>query len=472
MEDVIIIGAGIVGSFLAYELSHYDVKVSVIEREHDVANEITMANSAIIHTGYDPLDGTLKAQLNVKGARMYPKICETLQVPYAQIGSFVVAHHESEKEMLMELAQRCETRGIRCVLKNRKEILEMEPNIADDVCWALWIPETAIIDPWLTAIRLMEYAITNGVSLFLDEEVNKIEKLEQGYRVSSNQRHWDSKTIINVAGLGAQEIAQLLKEHPFTITRKRGQYDVISKQGATCVNHILYPLPNALGKGVLAVPTVHGNLLLGPNAEEIEEDDLATTREGIQYVHQQVKRLIKQVPTQACIRSYSGIRPCGNDGDFYLKESETYPGVIHAGCIDSPGLASAPAIAQYILQTFLKQHVSLSPKSHVQPMPSPIQLEKMNVEEKQAWIKAHPSYGHIICRCENISEGEIVESIHRPCGARSIKGVKKRVRPGMGKCQGGFCEVEVAKILARELHLPLGEVVYDAPCSTLGKEAK
>lgn len=472
MYDVMIIGAGICGSFLAHDLSKLELRVAVLDREHDVANEVTMANSAIIHAGYDPKEGTLKAKLNVEGARMYEEICKSIGADYQKIGAYVLAKNEEELEILKQLKKQGDARGVQSAFLEQEELHKQEPNVAKQMFAALSFPDTAIIYPWQTAIHLMEEAVLNGVDLFLDEEVMAIKKLENGFEVQTATQTYETKVLINAAGLGAENIAHMLNEAPYTLHYKRGQYFVLSKLAKGFVNHILYPVPTQKGKGVLAVPTTHGNTLLGPTAEYIKEEDLSVSADGLAYVKEHVEEMLTNVPYQEVIRSYSGIRPCGNDGDFYIQDSSEHSGFIHVACIDSPGLASAPAISKYTIDKFVKNHVSLLPKKTYKRRKPSVVCAGMNKEQRNALIKQDPAFGRMICRCEKISEGEILDCIHRPCGARSIKGVKKRIRPGMGKCQGGFCEVEVAKILARELHIPLQEVLYDQMDTQLGEEVK
>lgn len=473
MFDVCIIGAGIVGSFLAYDLSHYEGKIAVIEKESDVGNGITMANSAIIHAGYDPEEGTLKAKLNVLGAKRYPSICQKLHVQYKKIGAYVVASDDHQWNQLKTLHQRAKARGIPSEFIDQAKLRKVEEHISEEAIGALSIPDTAIIYPWEVAIALMECAILNDTKLYLNETVSAITPIKGGYEITTNQQTLQAKRIINASGLGAETIASYVEEtRPFHIQIKRGEYYVLSKRASTFVHHILYPLPNEKGKGVLCVPTTHGNILLGPTAEIIKQEDNGTTAAGLAYIREQIQHLVKAVPYQEIIRSYSGLRPCGNDNDFYIEESKQHPGIIHLGCIDSPGLASAPAISQYVIDTLIKTQTTLYAKQSYRMREEPIVCATLTMEQRNALIQKQPAYGHIICRCEQISEQEIVDCIHRPCGATSIKGVKKRVRPGMGRCQGGFCEVEVAKILARELHLPLAAVLYDNQATRLGEEAK
>lgn len=471
MQDIVIIGAGIVGSFLARDLSRYHLKVTVLDRENDIANETTMANSAIIHTGYDPKDETLKAKLNVAGAKMYEAITKELGVDYQKCGAYIVACDEAEQCVLRELKQRAEKRDIKVKEVNREELLQSEPHISSNVIAALEVPDTAIIYPWQCAIALMQEAVLNGVTLTLGTAVTGITKKSEGYEIQTNNGSITSKIVINAAGCGAEKIAEMLEPSPYHITLKKGEYYVLSKQVKGFANHIIYPTPTKFGKGVLAIPTTHGNTLLGPTSEQCREFDTATSRDGLETLKQQITKTIKDVPYGEIIRSYSGIRPSGNDDDFYIQPSK-YDTFIHVACIDSPGLASAPAISRYVIENYIQPMQTLTKKQHYQHRQIPIVMASLSKEEKNKLIQKQPLYGKLVCRCEAISYQEIVDAIHSPCGAKTIKGIKKRVRPGMGKCQGGFCEVEVAKILAKELHLPLHEVLYDETNSRLGQEAK
>lgn len=472
MQDIVIIGAGIVGSFLARDLSRYQIKVTVLDRENDIANETTMANSAIIHTGYDPKDGTLKASLNVLGARMYEAITKELGADYQKCGAYIVACNEAEKTVLAQLKQRAEQRDIKVREVEREELMQQEPHLSSNVMKALEVPDTAIIYPWQCAIALMEEAVMNGVTLQLGTNVTDIKSNKDGYEIQTNQGTITSKIIINAAGCGAEQIAEMLEPSPYHITLKRGEYYVLSKQVKGFVDHIIYPTPTKHGKGVLAIPTTHGNTLLGPTSEQCMEFDTATSRNGLETLKEQLTKTMKDIPYGEIIRSYSGIRPSGNDDDFYIQASKQYQTFLHVACIDSPGLASAPAISAYVIEQLVQPLITLSKKQNYQHRQAPIVMASLSEEEKQAVIQKQPLYGKMICRCEEISYQEIVDAIHGPCGAKTIKGIKKRVRPGMGKCQGGFCEVEVAKILAKELQLPLHEVLYDETSSTLGQEVK
>lgn len=472
MEDVLIIGAGITGSFLARDLSRYQLNITVVDREADIANETTMANSAIIHTGYDPKDGTLKARLNVNGARMYERICKELHVSYQKCGAYVVATDEMEIAVLNELKERADRRGITADIVTREELLKEEKNLSDHVIKGLSVPDTAVIYPWECAIALMEDAVMNGVTLKLNCTVTDIKEEKDRFIVYTSKGTYESRVVINAAGYGADVIARMVETPPFSIEAKKGEYYVLSRHASDFVKHVIYPVPSKKGKGVLAVPTVHGNILLGPTNEVCEQGDTSVTQHGLDHIRSQIERIVKHVPYTEVIRSYAGIRAAGNQGDFYIRPMMSNPRLIHVACIDSPGLASSPAISEYVIETYVKKVISLKKKKEVVHRPAPLVMKELSLQEKNAAISREPLYGKIVCRCENISYQEIVDAIHTTCGAVTIKGIKKRVRPGMGKCQGGFCEVEVAKIIADELHIPLTDVLYDGEDTKLGMEVK
>ena len=462
MKEVVIIGAGIVGSFLAYDLCHYkDVHVTLIDKHNDVAEETSKANSAIIHAGYDPKEGTLKARLNKRGADLYYKLYKELGFEYHRCGAFVVACNEEEEAVLDHLYQQGVKRHVEMKYLSGDEVRKQEPHCSDGIIKALSVPETAIVTPWQVCEYLVEEAIINGLDLRLNEEVKQIQH-QHLYKVVTNKQSYKADLVINSAGLGSAHIMQMIEEKPlFTITPKRGQYFVLSKQANHMVDHIIYPVPSSVGKGVLALPTIHGNILLGPTGEIMDDVDTGTTSAGLAQVKEKITKTIKDIPYQEVIHTYSGVRPIGNDGDFYIEESKAHPGFIHLGCIDSPGLASAPAISEYVIEHFLCNHISTEQKDVYHHRKQLVEMRLLTPEQKQAMIQKQPKYGHIVCFCEQISEQEVIDCIHHPCGATSIQGVKKRVRPGMGKCQGGYCEVEIAKLLARELQIPLHEVKYN-----------
>lgn len=465
MYDIIIIGAGIVGTMLAKDLSQYKCKVAVIEKENDIANGATMANSAIVHTGYDPEDHTLKAKLNVEGARMYEQLCKDLACKYKQVGAFVVACDKEEEERLHVLEKRAIERNIPYEWLSGDEARKKEKNLSLNITKALNFYTTAIIYPWQVACACMEVAMDNGVELHLNHEVTAIEKRKDSYQITTSKGTFETKYIINASGISADKIHRMVDAGcTYTMRPRKGEYYVLDND-IHYVDHIIFLVPSSKGKGVLAVPTVYGNTLLGPDAEESE--DTGTSSKGLSYVKENIQKTMMNVPFHKVIRTFAGLRPSSTSKDFIIEEVKGCPGFIDVASIESPGLASAPAISKYVIEQFLNDMTLEKNDAAVKTRKKPIVMADLSAEERDAMIRENPLYAKIICRCESISEGEIIDCIHRNCGARSVKGVKKRVRPGMGRCQGGLCEPRVVSILARELGISVLDVVLDSEDSKI-----
>ncbi|HAX73311.1 MAG TPA: FAD/NAD(P)-binding oxidoreductase, partial [Firmicutes bacterium] len=403
----------------------------------------------------------LKAKLNVAGSQQYPALCKDLQVDYQQIGSLTVATCEDQVQVLKELQKRAEQNGVHVELLSKDEVHTLEPNLSTHIIAGLHAKQTAIIYPWEVAIAAMEEAMLNGVKLHLNTVVQAINYESDHYVIGTNQGSMQAKLVINAAGIYADEVGKLLNaDLNFNIQARRGTYFVLDKDFDQ-IKHVIYPTPTHKGKGVLVIPTTHGNTLIGPDSEFIErKGDVATTVEGFQYIKEQLKELIPNFPNANVIRSFTGLRAVGNTGDFYITPDEHYKTFIHVAGIESPGLASSPAIAQYVLE-FIQNELTLTQKTNYQKRRAPIHFKNLSRDEKNKLIQHNPAFGHLVCRCEQITEGEIIDVIHRPAGATTVKGVKKRCRPGMGKCQGGFCEPLIVDILARELEIDKCDVNYD-----------
>ncbi|MFI3284891.1 MAG: NAD(P)/FAD-dependent oxidoreductase, partial [Erysipelotrichaceae bacterium] len=460
--DVIIVGAGIIGSLIAKNLSKYQLKVLLLEKNNDVANEATSANSAIVHTGHDPADDTLKATFNVKGAKMYPTLCEELDCEIKYTGAYVVAKNEEELNTLDILYDRALSRNIEVSYVDKETILKQEPNLSDAILKGISLPTTAVITPWEIAISAVELAMDNGVELSLNTEVLDVKK-EDIFRVITKQKEYSSKIVINCAGQYADDIYKLVDPSSLLeIKAHKGEYFVIDQMKTPFVNHVIYPVPSSKGKGVLAVPTVHGNTLLGPNNVATNKGEVTTTKEGLGYLRDELNHTLNKTPSTKIIRTFAGLRPKGNLHDFVIEESKVVEGFINVAAIESPGIASAPAIGEYVVNQIVAKRLTLKPKDTYQnKVRKKIRLKSYSYDELQSLAKADPKYSNIVCRCEQITEGEIIDVIHRNCGAKTIKGVKKRVRPGMGRCQGGFCQPFIVDILARELKIDKTKVLYD-----------
>ena len=464
MYDVTIIGAGIIGSFIARELSRYDLKVLVLEKENDISNGATKANSAIAHAGYDAEPGSLKARFNVEGNAMFDEICKDLDVPFKRIGSLVVGFDDEDKRTIKEIYDKGIKNGVpHMKIIDREELKKIEPNISDEAIVALHAPTAGIMGPWELTIGLMENAIDNGVELSLNREVTHIEKEEEGYKVYTRKGQVRTKYIVNAAGLYADKIHNMVSREKFSIIPRRGQYFLFDKKAGDLVNSVVFQCPTMYGKGVLVLPTTHGNLLVGPDAEMVERrDNTETTEDSLNFIREASAKAIKNIPFRDVITTFSGIRATPDKKDFIIEEIIDAKGFIDVAGIESPGLSASPAIGKYVAELLKDIDGNFKEKEDFNPKRRPmVKFMELSNEEKKEIIENDPKYGRIICRCENITEGEIVDSIHRNAGGTTVDGIKRRVRPGSGRCQGGFCQPRVMEILARELDIDLTEVVKD-----------
>lgn len=466
--DIAIIGSGIAGTMIARTLAKYNLDITVFDKENDVADGTTMANSAIVHSGYDPEPGSNKAKYNVAGNKMYKQICDEMDVEFKQIGSLTVAMTDEELQTIVGLMERAKANDVPVELLSPEAVLDMEPNLIKTVKGALYAPTAGIVSPYQLAVALMENAMDNGVQLALSHEVLGIKQEDGGYTIQTHKGTYWAKVIINCAGVYADRIHNMVAEPSFTIRPRRGQYFVLDNTVEGFVNHVIFPCPSDKGKGVLLTPTVHGNVLIGPNAEYIDDKEgVQVTGDGLAYVKAHAHLVVEDVPYHKVIRSFAGLRASSDRHDFIIEEAKDAKGFIDVAGIESPGLASAPAIALEV-ERLIGNMMPLDLKAdYIGRRQATVEFGKLSEADKQAWIEKDPRYGNIVCRCERITEGEIVDAIHRHAGGRTVKGIKKRVRPGMGRCQGGFCEPLVVEILARELEIDMMDVLYDGENSNV-----
>lgn len=465
MYDVLIIGCGIVGAAAAYELSRYRLRIAILEKENDVAMATTKANSAILHAGYDPRPGTLMARLNIEGARLAKTICGALDVPYEPIGSLVLAFSEEEQSILKELLHRGEANGVPdLALLDADAVRKLEPNVNGQVTGALYAPTAAVVSPWEYALAMAETAVCNGAELYRRNAVTAIHKLPgEGYQVCTSSSVYEARYILNAAGVHAGEIHEMLEPAAFRIQPNRGQYYLLDKSEGTRVSHILFQCPTKVGKGVLVAPTVHGNLIVGPNAEDVADGNhVATTTQGLTFVSEMAKKSVPSIRFRESIRNFAGVRANSDSDDFRIGEAEGMPGFIDLAGIKSPGLTAAPAIARYAAELLQKSGLELTEKQNFFNNRKRIRWKELSQTEQNALIQRDSRYGRVICRCETITEGEIVEALHTPIPAASVDGVKRRCNAGMGRCQGGFCGPRVMEIIARELGISPAQVPQDA----------
>lgn len=466
MYDVIVIGAGVTGCSIARELARKERQILVLEASSDICEGTSKANSGIVHAGHDAMPGSLKARLNVRGNQMMGELAQKLQFPYRQNGSLILCFEEENKGKLQELYERGIQNGVQGLqILTQKELRKMEPNLTDNAVAALYAPTGGIICPFGLTIAMAENAAENGVLFQRNQRVTAIEVMEKGYRVhTADENVYEASIIINAAGVHADEIHNMLpakEEHKeMHLIARKGEYCLYDKKAGALVDKTIFQLPGKYGKGILVTPTVHGNLLIGPTAVDIpDKNGVNTTGEGLETVMEKASVSVKKLPpAKQIITSFAGIRAHHESDDFVIEESKGYAGFIDVAGIESPGLTSAPAIGEYVAQLVNEIQNLPDKKDFKETRQGIVHMEQADFEEKQKLIAQNPAYANMICRCESISEGEILDAIHRPVGATTVDGVKRRTRAGMGRCQGGFCSPKVVAILSRELGVPMEEI--------------
>ncbi len=463
MYDIAIIGAVVIGATIFRELTKYKVNVVLVEKENDVALGTSKANSAIVHAGYDPKNGTLMAKYNVEGNRMFKNLCEELNVPFSENGALVVAKSEEEMIVIKELFENGVKNGVLGLkILSHNEVKALEPNITDEVIGALYAPTSAIVGPYEFTIACIENGVQNGGKLLLNREIISIEKSDVFKMTTIDNEVIESKFIINAAGIHADEVHNLICRNSFNIIPRKGEYFVMDKTQGELIKQTIFPCPSKLGKGILITPTVHGNLLVGPSAEDIEDKNgINTTLEGLDYIRESASKTVECINFRETIRNFAGLRAICDKDDFIIGEDKEIKGFIDVAGMKSPGLSCAPAIAYDMVNILSTAGLNFSKKDKFINRRNVIRFSELTIPEKREIIKKDSRYGKIICRCEGITEGEIVDAIKKSFGQVSIDGIKRRCRPGMGRCQGGFCAPRVQEIIARELNIDIEDVVLD-----------
>ena len=460
MYDIVIIGAGVSGSASARELSRYQASICVLEKGEDVCSGTSKANSAIVHAGFDAANGSLMAKLNVQGNQMMEQLSKDLDFPFRRNGSLVVCTDESTRPGLQELYERGVKNGVPDLrIIERDELVAMEPNISDEAVAALYAPTGGIVCPFNLNIAMAENAYDNGVEFRFNTKVNGIRKEEEGFTIITNNGDVRTRYIVNAAGVHADEINNMVSENKMKITARRGDYCLLDKTAGNHVSCTVFALPTKMGKGILVSPTIHGNLLIGPTAVDIEnKEGTNTTREGLDEAITKSAITVKDIPMRQVITSFAGLRAHEDRHEFIIGEAEDVPGFINCAGIESPGLTASPAIGVMVADILQEKMGLVKKDNFIATRKGVLNPENLSLEERNELIKKNPAYGNIICRCEMITEGEILDAIHRPLGARSLDGVKRRTRAGMGRCQAGFCSPRTMEILAREVP---GFTMYD-----------
>ena len=462
MFDVIIIGGGVVGAAVAAHLSKKKGKFLLLEKNEDVCTETTKANSGICHGGYDAEPGSLKAKFNILGNQMMDEESKLFAFPYKKIGSLVLCHDEKDLDKLEALYQQGLANGVKGMkILNRDQTLEIEKNITEDVVASLYCEEAGILDPFLMNIAYAEVSNINGVDYKFNTKVEKIEKAQDYWILHTNKGDFETKAVINCAGLYSDEIHNQISDTKYEIKARRGEYLLLDKETAGFVKHVMFNLPTEKGKGILVTPTIDNNTLVGPTSDFVDDkNDRRSTRERLEEVIEKSNHTVKDVPVRMVITSFSGNRAHEVGGDFIIGESEE--GFFDCVGIESPGLTSSPAIGKYMADLVGDKYGFAENEDFTydrKPIPKTCE---MSLEEHSELIKKNKLYGKIICRCESVTEGEIVDAINRPLGARTVDGIKRRVRASAGRCQGGFCLPHLMEILARELGEDMSDVVKNS----------
>lgn len=466
--DVAIIGGGVTGAAVARELSRYQLKTCLVERAEDVCSGTSKANSAIVHAGYDAATGSVKAKMNVEGNRLMGELSKDLDFAFRRNGSLVLCFSEEDRPALMALYERGIANGVPDLkVITGDEVRAMEPNITDEVVAALYAPTGGIVCPFGLTIALAENACDNGVEFKFLTEVTDIAKIEGGYELSVKDKEpITARFVVNAAGVYADVFHNMVSEDKIKIVPRKGDYCLLDQEAGKHVDKTIFQLPGKYGKGILVAPTIHGNLLIGPTATDIEDKEgTYTTAKELAEVTAKSAISVKNIPYRQVITSFSGLRAHEASDEFIIGEAAE--GFYDAAGIESPGLSSAPAIGVYLAELIAEKAGAKKKENFIATRKGIPHVSAMSKEERAALIKERPDYGTIVCRCENVSEGEIVDSIRRTLGARSLDGIKRRVRQGMGRCQAGFCTPRTMEILSRETGIPMEKICKNQPGSEM-----
>ena len=470
MFQVVVIGGGVIGATILRELSKYNLKTLMLEKESDICMGQSKANSGISHAGFDALVGSLKAKFNVLGNQMMENYCKELGVKYQNNGALVVAYSNDEIETLLMLRKRGIENGVSNLeVIYRDELIKLEPNLSDSAVAALYAKDSGIVCPYNLTIAAIGNAMDNGAELLCDYEVIDIKNENGVFKIySKDNRVVESKIVINASGLNSSKIANMVGDYSFEVKGRKGEYILLDRESGDFVSHTIFKTPTEKGKGILVTNTVDGNILLGPTAENIDDGNTKTSSKGLEFVKTTASEMMKNVPHYNTITSFAGVRAYSDRNDFIIEESSVQKGFINVCGIESPGLTSAPAIAKHVVEEIVGKLVKLEKNKNFNPIRKPEYFfNSLSIEEKNALIKKDSRYGRVICRCEGITEGEIVNAIHSNPKATNVDAVKRRVRAGMGRCQGGFCQPLVVEILKRELNIPLERVTKSGKNSNL-----
>jgi len=464
--DVIIIGGGITGTAIAHELSKYEIKAGLLERGTDIGIGATKGNGGVVHQGYDPKPGSLKAKINVEGANMYPRLSKELDFGMINPGLFVIGFGAADLDVLRYKRENGIKNGVKGLeIINVEQMRKKEPHLAENVTHGLFAPTTTVVDTFEVAIAFAENAKENGVDIFTRQNVSAIERIKNGFEIKTETNTFSCDYIVNAAGNHADEVAKLLDIYEYEMKPRHGDLLVLDKDLSFKPTTVMFPVPSPDSKGIACIPTIHGNTIIGSTATMLDnKEEVINYGHGIQELIDGVHKILPELETNRVIRTFAGLRPVviNNNNDFFIAESETVKGFIHVAGIQSPGVASAPAIGEHVRDLLANAGLNLNNKINYNPYrEKKIVFNQLTSAEKDALIRRNSDYGKIVCRCETVTEGEIVDAIHGIVGAQTFDAIKRRTRAGMGRCQSGFCQYKVLSIIARELEIPMDQVLLE-----------
>lgn len=464
--DVIIIGGGITGTAIAHELSKYKLRTALLERGTDIGIGTTKGNGGVVHSGYDPTPGSLKAKINVQGANSYPKLAKELNFGLINPGLFVIGFNEADKEVLEHKLDYGIKNGVKdLAIINTEQMRMREPNLSTEAKFALYAPTTTVVDPFEVALAFAENAKTNGVDILTNQTVTMIQKNKKRFIITTPATSFGCAYIVNAAGNHADDVAKLVGIEEYQIKPRHGDLLVFDKDMKNKPQTVMFPCPGPDTKGIACIPTIHGNTIVGSTATMMDDKEaVCNYGPGIQALINGVHHILPDLEANQVIRTFAGLRPVviNNNNDFFIAESQTVKGFIHAAGIQSPGIASAPAIAETVRDLLDNAGLKITPNPNYQPYREKKScFTELSLQEQDQLIRDNPAYGRIVCRCETVTEGEIVDAIHGIIPARTLDAIKRRTRAGMGRCQGGFCQYKIIALLSRELKIPLEDVCLE-----------
>jgi len=459
--DVAIIGCGVTGANIARRLSMYSIKIAILEKAADVSFGTSKANSGIIHGGFHHNKKYLKARLEIQGNMMFDKLKQELNFPFRRCGIIVAALHEDEMKIVEHLyLQGVENDCLDIELCSRQRILEIEPKLSTDVTGGLFAPAGGIVEPYRFVFALVESAQKNGAEVFTNFKVKEAKRKSDFWivREEEGNREIKARYVINAAGLFADEVSKIFNAEDFKITARKGEYYLLDRLTKACPSRVVFPVPTSVSKGMLVIPTVEGTALVGPTAEEAEDkNDFSTTVKNLEQIIVSGKMMIPSLSQNDVIANFAGLRPCLGD-DFYIEASAKAPDFVQVAGIQSPGLTASPAIGEYVKNILLEMGLRLTEKPGWNPYVDDRPLAReINLDELDNLIVQDSAWGNMVCRCENVSEAEIVQAVK--LGHTTLDGVKYFTRAQMGRCQGGFCTYKIIKIIMRETGLSWDEII-------------